>query len=60
MRKNKTRNWKHNSKDRKQYIHDGQVRITTFDSWMLVPIESTEGWLKRKTEFMDLSDIEFG
>ena len=55
----KTNNWKHNGKDRKQYIHNGCVRIYD-DMWGMfyeTPIEATAGYFKRNTPFMDLSDI---
>ena len=51
----KTRSWKHNRKDRKQYMVDGKCKVF-YEGWgvILEPV-NTE---KRNTPFMDLSDIE--
>lgn len=51
----KTNNWKHNGKDKKQYLHNGKIWLS--DGGMAYPAE-TEGYWKRQTPFMDLSDIE--
>ena len=51
----KTANWKHNGKNRKQWLHDGNVRVGGFCQ---IPYTATEGYWKKKTPFMDLSDIE--
>lgn len=51
----KTANWKHNGKNRKQWLHNGNVRV---DGFCQIPYTATEGYWKKKTPFMDLSDIE--
>ena len=55
-----TKSWKHNSKDRKQYIRNGNVRVFD-DLWGVfydTPITATPGFYKRNTPFMDLSDLD--
>lgn len=56
-----TLNWKHNRRDRKQYMKNGMAKSYFWDfdgewercvEW--VPVNTN----KRNTEFMDLSDIE--
>lgn len=42
----KTLSWKHNRKDRKQYIHDGKVWI---DNWYMIPFVRYD---KHDTPFM--------
>jgi hypothetical protein len=44
-----TRSWKHNRKDRKQYIVDGCIKDVF---WGYIPISETPGMMKRQTEFM--------
>ena len=46
----KTRSWKHNRKDRKQFVHDGMVLVG--DGWYMTPITNTIGYYKRHTDFM--------
>lgn len=48
-----TRNWKHNTKNRKQYTAPTKAYFDPF----LFPV-SYYGMNKRNTEFMDLSDID--
>lgn len=60
----RTNNWKHNGKgknNKKQYMRNGYVKVANdYTSWELVPIGATPGYLKRKSEFMDLSDVDLG
>lgn len=51
----KTNNWKHNGKNKKQWLHNGMVRI---DGFYQIPYTATEGYWKRQSPFMDLSDID--
>lgn len=50
----KTLNWKHNSKEKKQYLHNGKIWLA--DGGMAYLTE-TAGYWKRQSPFMDLSDI---
>lgn len=51
----KTLNWKHNSKEKKQYLHNGKIWLA--DGGMAYLTE-TAGYWKRQSPFMDLSDID--
>ena len=50
----RTQNWKHNGKNRKQWLHNGNVRV---DGFYQFPLTATVVYWKRQTPFMDLSDV---